>query len=305
MTQPATDIASVRAAAALVLGFSVLIGFVDNFVREIARDAGIWQFHLIRTLMVAAMFAAAAWFWGIDLRPRRPIRVIARSILHASAMLLYFASLAFLSVAETIAGLFTAPIFVLILSRGLFGHRLGPARILAVLAGFAGVVLVLLPGAGITMGWTSLLPVAAGAIYALSNLATREWCTGESAAVLTLGFFLAMGLAGLCGVTVLALVQVAVPPGPDGFVLRGWVQPTAGFWIWTTVQAVASLVGVGMLVRAYQLAEASRVAVFEYVLLPVAAIWTWVLWGQLPGVTAVAGMALIIAAGATIALRKP
>jgi hypothetical protein len=48
------------AAAAAVLGFAVIIGFTDNFVRVIASDAGLWQFHAVRTLMALALLAVAA-----------------------------------------------------------------------------------------------------------------------------------------------------------------------------------------------------------------------------------------------------
>jgi drug/metabolite transporter (DMT)-like permease len=49
------------------------------------------------------------------------------------------------------------------------------------------------------------------------------------------------------------------------------------------VQAAGSLLGVGMIVKAYQIAEASRVSVFEYVILPMTAFWTFILWGEDPG----------------------
>ena len=50
-------------------------------------------------------------------------------------------------------------------------------------------------------------------------------------------------------------------------------------------------------------AEASRVSVFEYLNLPLAAFWGWVLWGETLGLWAVLGMGLITLAGAMIALR--
>lgn len=293
-----------RAALAAVLGYATLIGFTDNFVRLVAEDGGLWQFHALRTAMAAVLFALAARPLGLVLAPRRWGPVLARSAIHAVAMLVYFGCLAFLTVAQTAAGLFTAPIFVLIFSRFLFGHPLGPVRIAAVAVGFVGVVLVLQPGSASPLGWASLFPVAAGALYALGNLATREWCAGESAAALTLGFFVALGLAGAIGLGVLAIWQPEVPAGAAGFILRGWVVPSGRFLFWTFVQAAGSMVAVGLMVRAYQLADASRVSIFEYVILPISAVWSWVLWDQ--GITPVAvlGMGLIVAAGAMIALRN-
>lgn len=291
------------AAAAAVLGYATLIGYTDNYVRVVAAEGGLWQFHFIRTLMAAAVFFAVAPILGLDLRPKNLRAVAGRSALHGGAMLIYFGCLAFLPVAQVAAGLFTAPIFVLLIARFVYGHALGPARIVAAAVGFLGVVLALTPGTEQPLGWASVAPVAAGALYALGNLATREWCAGESAATMTLGFFVALGVAGALGVVVLAIFPLPVPPGTDGFVLRGWVSPSATFLWWTAVQAVGSMIAVGMVVRAYQLAEASRVAIFEYVILPIAAIWGWILWGETLGWMAALGMAMIVAAGSAIALR--
>lgn len=291
------------AAAGAILGYATLIGYTDNYVRVIAAEAGLWQFHFLRTAIAALVFALAMVPLGLDLRPRNLRAVVARSMVHGAAMLIYFGCLAFLTVAQAAAGLFTAPIFVLLMSRFLYGHALGPARIIAVAVGFAGVVLVLTPGADQPLGWASILPVAAGALYALGNLATREWCAGESAATLTLGFFLALGVAGLAGVGVLALWPIEAAPGSDGFILRGWISPSPEFWFWTTVQAIGSMVAVGLMVRAYQLAEASRVSIMEYVILPISALWGWLLWSETITWGAVLGMMLIFGAGAVITLR--
>ena len=291
------------AAAGAILGYATLIGYTDNYVRVIAAEAGLWQFHFLRSVMAAGLFALAMVPLGLQLRPKNLRAVVARSLVHGAAMLIYFGCLAFLTVAQTAAGLFTAPIFVLLLSRYLYGHELGPARIIAVAVGFAGVVLVLTPGADQPLGWASVLPVAAGALYALGNLATREWCAGESAATLTLGFFLALGAAGLAGVGLLALWPLDAPPGSDGFILRGWVSPSGDFWFWTAVQALGSMIAVGLMVRAYQLAEASRVSIIEYAVLPISALWGWVLWSESITWGAALGMVLIFGAGAVITLR--
>lgn len=290
-------------AALLVLGFATVIGFTDNFVRLIAAESGLWQFHLTRTVMVIGLVAAAVPALGLSLWPKRPGAVIARSAMHGLAMLIYFGALAFLPVAVVAAGLFTAPIFVLLITRFGYGHPIGLVRVLAVALGFAGVALVLGPSALEGASLAALMPMLAGLFYAMGNIATREWCAGESAGTMTLGFFLALGCFGLIGVVALTLLPHRVPDGAAGFVLRGWVWPSASFYGWTFVQAAGSLVGIAMLVRAYQIAEASRVSVFEYSALPLAALWGWILWGEVLTPLALVGMALITLAGAMIVLR--
>jgi drug/metabolite transporter (DMT)-like permease len=290
-------------AAGLIAVYALTIGFTDNFVRVIAEDAGLWQFHLTRSVMALTLLAVAAQFLGLRLRPRRWRGVAARSAIHGLAMLIYFGALAFLPVALVAAGLFTAPIFVLLISRLAYGRALGPVRVLAVATGFVGVILVLGPEA---MGGASLaavLPVAAGAMYALGNIATREWCSGESAETLLAGFFAALGLLGAVGLAILTLWPATVPEGPAAFLLRGPEMPTPRFLFWTLVQAAGSLVAVGLMIRAYQIADAGRVSVFEYVILPASAFWGWVVWDERLALAAWAGMALIAAAGTMVVLR--
>ena len=297
--QTATD--KTLVAAGLILGYAMIIGFIDNYVRYIAEEAGLWQFHATRMVMAVAVLAVLAVPLALRLRPINRRAVLARSALHAVAMLIYFGALAFLPVAIVAAGQFTAPMFVLLISALIYGERIGPLQISAVLLGFAGVVLLLGPEAMRGASLPALLPVLTGALYAMSNVATRKWCAGESAETLVGGFFLALGVIGLIGMLVLWWFPMAVPPGVEGFLQRGPVWPSGRFYFWTFVQAAGSLLGVGMMVRAYQLADATRVSVFEYVILPAAAFWGWLIWGQVLTPLALMGMAMIIAAGLLIA----
>jgi drug/metabolite transporter (DMT)-like permease len=103
---------------------------------------------------------------------------------------------------------------------------------------------------------------------------------------------------------VLAVWPQVAPEGPEGFLLRGLVLwPPAEFWLWTFVQAAGSLLGVGLMIRSYQIADAGRVSVLEYVILPASAFWSWVIWCETLDLAAWAGMALIVAAGLMIAAR--
>jgi drug/metabolite transporter (DMT)-like permease len=289
-------------AAGAILIYAFIIGFTDNHVRVIAAEAGLWQFHAVRGAMALALLAAVALVVGLRLRPVSFRAVVARSAIHGASMVIYFGALAFLPVAQVAAGLFTAPIFVLLISGFAYGHPIGPLRVAAVGTGFLGVMLVLGPEAISGASLAALLPVLAGALYALGNIATREWCAAETAETLLAGFFGALCVLGLAGLGLLALFPVPVPDGAEGFLQRGWVMPSGRFLFWTFVQAAGSLFAVGLMIRAYKLAETAKVSVFEYTLLPASAFWGWVLWSEVLTPMAVAGMVLIALAGAMIAL---
>ena len=290
------------AAAGLILIYALLIGFTDNFVQIIATDAGLWQFHLTRSCMAMALLGVVALAFRRRLRPVNLRAVAARSAIHGSAMVIYFGALAFLPVALVAAGLFTAPIFVLLIGALAYGHRIGAVQIAAVLLGFVGVVLVLGPEAMSGASLAALLPVLAGALYAMGNIATREWCGAETAETLLAGFFVALGVIGALGMIWLTVWPLNVPQGPEYFLQRGPVWPTLDFWIWTFVQAAGSLLGVGLMIRGYQITSAAKASVLEYVILPASAFWSYVIWGQTLGWMAWTGMGLIVVAGTVIAL---
>jgi drug/metabolite transporter (DMT)-like permease len=301
MSMPARHDRSL-AAFGMILVYSLLIGFADNFVRVVAAEAGLWQFHALRSLMALPLIVGFAWAARHRIAPRNPRAVMARSAVHGLAMLTYFGALGFLPVAVVAAGLFTAPMFVLLISGLAFGERITPLQIVAVAMGFGGVILVLGPAATEGASVAALLPVLAGALYALGNIATRRWCDGESAETLLAGFFVALFTLGVIGLMVLQVFPQPAPQGADGFVLRGWVAPSATFLFWVTVQAVISVIGVGLMIRAYQVAPAATVSVLEYIILPISALWGLYLWDETLGWWAIFGMGLIALAGVLITL---
>jgi drug/metabolite transporter (DMT)-like permease len=288
-------------ALGLISVYAFIIGFTDNFVIVIAESAGLWQFHLTRSMMVAGLLAVVALIWSVRIRPRQWKGVIARSTIHGLAMVIYFGALGYLDVALVAAGLFTAPIWVLIINRVIYGRAISPLQGLAVALGFGGVLLVLGPSALAGASLPAVLPVIAGAMYAMGNIATREWCEGESAVTIVAGFFAALGVIGALGMIFLGAFGGAVALGPENFLFRGPVWPDQAFWIWTFVQAAGSLLGVGLMIRAYQITDAGRASVMEYVILPASAFWTFVIWGKGLGVSEIIGMVLIVLAGVTVA----
>lgn len=288
--------------AAMVLGAMALLGFTDNLVRLIADAAGLWQFHLTRSAFALPLLLAAVLALGLPLRPRRPAAVIARSGAQTGAMLLYFGALAATPIAQAGAALFTAPLWVLLFGAALFGRPVGARRLGAVALGFAGTLVMLRPDPA-TLSLLTLMPVAAGALYGLSNLLTRECCAEEPVGALLWTFF--GGLALASALALLALEAVEPPAAwleAAPFLAAGWRAPSPFLLGVVFVQAAGTLLAVGMVARSYQAAEAATIAVFEYSYLLLAGLWAWILWGEALSVLDLAGIAMIAAAGALAAL---
>lgn len=290
------------AAAAAMIAAMAIIGLIDNFVIFVAETHGLWQFHIARTALAVPLIALGAWLgWG-TIRPLRAWAVALRSALIGIAMMIYFGCLAFLPIAEVAAGLFTSPLWVLVISVLSGRERVGPVRTIAALVGFAGVLMVLRPDTG-AFSAQSLVPLAAGFFYALGVLTTRIWCAGESTNSLLAGNFVFLALFAAVGLAAVYAIGPDARPGPDGFLARRWLPLTPAFAFWVAVQAVGSIVGVWLLIRSYQWGEASFSASFEYSLLIFVSLWAWVLRGEVLDAWAAAGIALIVVSGAAIALR--
>lgn len=295
-TQPVT-------AATAMVGAMAIIGVIDNVIPVLAREIGLWQFHLTRALVALPLVAGLSLLGLGRLAPRRLWAVALRSGLVAVSMLFYFSALALMPIAQALAGLFTSPIFILLVTASVLGQPIGPWRIAAVATGFCGILLVLQPDPG-NFDWRILIPVAGGFFYALGAVATRSLCAGESTVAMLGGMMVALGLAGAAGLIVLGLVPQEAAPGPEGFVTRGWVWPMWQAAPWVLVQAAGSVAGVFLIIKAYQLGEPSYVSVFEYSVMIFGPLFAWAAFGQPVGWFQAAGIALIVAAGAIIAVRS-
>ncbi len=287
------------AAALAMLVAMAVIGFVDTFIGEIAKTVGLWQFHAMRSaFMMPLLILMPVLGLGV-LRPRRWRRVLARSVVLSTSMMLYFGALGLMPVAQALAGMFTSPIFVLLINVAVMGQRIGIWRSGAVLLGFAGILLVLQPGTA-GFGPAMLMPVAAGFFYAVSAIATRSWCEGESAVTLLGANMVMLGVIGL----VVALGLSLMGDESTGFLTRGWTWEVGAALPWIVLQAVCSLGAVFLIIRAYQMDIPTNVAVFEYAVMGFGPVFAWLLWGQELGIWQIAGIALIVAAGLIIALRS-
>jgi drug/metabolite transporter (DMT)-like permease len=293
---------SIMASLLMVAAMSI-IGVIDNFVIRVAESVGLWQFHLSRALLMLPLIAVLSILGLGTLRPRRIGVVAVRSVLITLAMLFYFSALALMPIAQALAGLFTSPIFVLLISALLLKQRIGPWRIVAVLLGFSGILCVLQPDPT-SFDVKTLLPVAGGFFYALSAVVTRTHCSDESTVALLAAMVVTLGLAGAIGLIWLALFPVGVPVGPDGFAMRGWVWPMQDALPWIVVQAVGSTIAVFMLIKAYQLGEPSYVAVFEYSVMIFGPLFAWVAFGQSVGQMQIIGIGMIASAGVLLGWRE-
>lgn len=291
-----------RAAALSMIGAMAIIGTIDNFIAVIARDIGLWQFQILRAALALPMLWGTVLLGFGQMLPNSWMAVFVRSALLAIAMVFYFGALAFLPISQALAGLLTAPIFVLIITALFRGVTVGPTRYVAVIIGFAGTMLVL-DVSPMALEWTVIMPVVGGIFYALAAIVTRDHCQDESPIALLAMLMVFQMVIGGMALTVLAQMDPVVPAGTEGFLVRGWIWDFAQVWPLLLIQAAGSLIGVGLIIRAYQQGEASYVAIIEYCVFVFGPGAAWVMFGDRITLTQGVGIIMIVAAGGLI-VRK-
>lgn len=230
--------------------------------------------------------------------------MIGRGLVMFAAYTAYYLALAALPMATTVALYFSAPLFITILSVVFLSEKVGPRRWIALLAGFAGVLVMVRPG-GDLFDWAALLPVLAGLTYAISMIAARRLGSSETASALAFWGNAVFLLAGLAMSAALGSGAYEGASHPAlAFLLRGWVMPTPFDLMLMMSCGVIAAAGLTLLTQAYRIGEASVVTPLEYTGLLWSVIYGWVFWRQWPTAPDWAGIAIIVGAGLYILWRE-
>ncbi len=212
-------------------------------------------------------------------------RMILRAALIAAGICAILTALRTEDIGSVFGAFFVGPMLSYILSILLLGERAGPLRAVLLAVGFAGVLLVVKPGFGMTAGLG--FAVLAGMFYGCYLTANR-WLAGEYSPRLLLFSQMVIGTVLLAPVLVIAAVPV----------LKGWIL---GLLI---LSGVASMLGNLLLAVAYGRASATRLAPFVYFQLVAATGFGWVVFSDLPDPIAAIGLMVILISGfATLVLR--
>lgn len=219
------------------------------------------------------------------LRSHRPLAHLVRGALWVCATMMFFTSFMYLGLAEATALIFVAPFFITLMSALFLGEEVGWRRWLAVLIGFAGVLMIIRPG-GSAFQMISLLPVATAFVYALLMLSAR-WVDPRESVWTLLVYLTGAG----------TLLSALIVP----FV---WVPLQAqDLWLFVGI-AIFGSAGMTMMTQAFRLAPAVLVAPLDYTGLLWATLFGWLIWRESLDAMTMAGAALIIASGVVTVLRE-
>jgi drug/metabolite transporter (DMT)-like permease len=269
-----------------------------------------WQFGMSSTGMAFWQYLIAAVLAlplilriGIgNLRTRHPLAHEVRAFVSALGVHVFvYGFVIGVPIWQMVTLLATGPLFIVLGSTLFLGERASPARIGAALVGFVGALLV--SGIGTEgLGLTTLIPIAAAALWATTDVLTKYLArTGESAGTLTVSLLVLMTpnhLAILLLVTALSLAPGLLPAGvATGF---PFALPTGdGLWLLLLLGALTGAAQY-LLASAYKAADATYLQPFGDVKVPLSGLLGWLFLSQVPSPWFWPGAALIVAASVFI-----
>jgi drug/metabolite transporter (DMT)-like permease len=262
---------------------------------------------VLRSLVALPFHLAIVWWFDGRLATITTpgwSKMLARGLLGFVAYTAYYLGLATLPMPETVALFFTGPLFITLAAALFLGERVGLTSILAVLAGFLGVLLIVKPGsAGFDVA--ALLPVLGALGYALAMVAARPLGRTETAAAMAFWGNLCFLVCALVLSAIYGTGAFADASHPSlAFLTRGWVMPPPQDLALMAACGVIAAVGLTLLTHAYRIAPSAAVAPFEYSFMFWAVLWGWMIWGDFPDTLGWIGIAVIIAAGLVV-IRSP
>ncbi|MGB5557869.1 MAG: DMT family transporter [Paracoccaceae bacterium] len=266
----------------LMIATTFVFAMQDGLSRHLAGEYNVMMVVMIRYWFFAAFVIAVAARRAGGIRQaaataQLPLQIL-RGLLLAGEICVMVLAFVLLGLIESHAVFTSYPLLVAALSGPILGEKVGWRRWSAIGVGFLGVLIVLNPRHTV-FSVTALVPLASAMMFALYGLLTRYASRRDSTAT----SFFWTGVVGAIAMTL------------------------AGIWFWEPMTArdaglmamlcVTGALGHWLLIRCYEVAEASAVQPFAYLQLVFASAIGLVVFHETLKTNVVIGAALVVAAG--------
>ena len=271
-----------RAGISLMIAATFVFALQDGISRHLAGEYNVLMVVMIRywffaAFVMAVASRAAGGLW-VAAKTRQPFLKITRGGLLAGEVCVAITALTYLGLVDALAIFICYPLLVAALSGPILGEQVGWRRWAAIGVGFIGVLIILKPGFGVFEP-EGILALISAVMFALYALLTRYVARQDSTAT---SFF----WTGTVGAVFMSIVGI-----------WSWEQMISSDWIWMAILCVSGAFGHWLLIRCYEMAEASAVQPFAYFHLVFGAIVGVTVFGEVIALNVGIGAGIVVAAG--------
>ncbi len=274
--------ADTRKGIILMIITMLIFAMQDGISRHLASEYNVIMVVMIRywffSLFVLSVSARRAGGLRAAAATRQPVLQSFRGLLLAAEICVMVLAFTLLGLIESLAIFIAYPLIVAALSGPILGEKVGPYRWAAIAIGFVGMMVILQPGTGVFSPY-ALIAVGSASMFALYTLLTRYAARKDTAAT---SFF----WTGTVGAVAMTIVGVWF-----------WQPMSQIDWLWMLALCITGAGGHYLLIRVYELAEASAVQPFAYLQLVFASVIGISVFGETLETNVVIGVIIVVSAG--------
>ncbi len=269
-----------------ILIAACLLTVMGAMVKHLGRDIPPVQMMFFRSLVAVSMIVPFMLRSGwAGFRTKRPGLHLFRTLVGALGMFCVFYAFTHLPLAETIAIVFSRPLFAVGLAILFLGETVGWRRITAAVVGFAGVMVMVRPGSA-AFDPASLFAVTAAVAAGSTAVIIKKLSATESTTSIVLWF------------SVGSAVITAVPA------MVVWVPPAPAQWATLILMGIVGVGGMAALTKGFSTGDTSFVSPFDYSRLLYATALGFFVFGETPDAWSAMGALIIVASGYYIVRRE-
>jgi len=266
----------------LMVIVTIIFAIQDGISRHLSGAYNVYMVVTIRywffALFTLSVAARSSGGLRAALATKQPLLQTIRALLLVFEIVIVIQAFVHLGLIETHAVFAAYPLLVAALSGPVLGETVGWRRWTAIGIGFAGILIILQPGYGVFRP-QAVIPLFGAFLFALYSLLTRFAAKKDPASV----SFYWTGLVGALAMTPLGLIF--------------WQPMIATDWLWMGALCLTAVTAHFLLIRAYEIAEASAIQPFAYLqLVWVSGIGIWA-FGDILRPNVALGAAVVVCAG--------
>jgi len=278
-----------RGIAFMVVGVTLFAGH-DALNKWLVTGYFVYQLLFLRSIFSLVPIFILVGRAGVakTLAIRNFRALLFRGFLLFMAFSTWVAALDMVQLADMVAVGMSMPLAVTAFGAWFLGEHVGARRWVAVLVGFAGVLLIVGPSGEFPLPAT-MLALSSVVFFGMAFVRTRRLGVTETAETMVL-FQVTVNIVA-SGIVLLALPEQ-------------WVAPTPVDWGLFAATGLCAGLAQFCMTSAFRAAPLSVVAPFEYMGLVWAVVLGYVIWGNLPDGWSVAGALIVVASGLYIVQRE-
>jgi len=245
------------------------------------------QILALRSVFIVPCLLVFYFYRGAihELKPTRPIAQCLRGIVGFLAPFCFFLGIQYLPLSSAVVVFFSSIFFTTLMSIVFLNEKVGLHRWVAVVVGYCGVAIAMLPwGGGELKGY--LLILVSSVVYSALFISGKYLAKTESVSSLVIFYNGGVGLVAL----------ILLP--------WHWQSLSLTLYFWVLLLAILSMLGHFVFTKAFSVAEASQITPFEYTGVLWAVLFDIAIWHVYPSQFTLLGAMIIIGSSLYVIRRE-